>query len=309
MPETRRHSSGELPRLRARAAAAGRVPKARVAFWSLASVAAVLALVEPLLPLDLADRLDLSSLGIGLVFAAGLVAYFALVPLAGSVVGPARPPRAPAGGRRPHGGRPAVDGRGAGRSSVALAFAAVGAGMACMGAPSGPLMVEAVDEAGMAGRYGLSSAVMTRGLRARLRPRPAAGRRRQRRRCPSARRWPSRRCWWSLVAVWVARTLPRGACAGHGFGRRAKGSRGGHADTVAGPGGEERGIAVPLFTRLRRPTASSTRCSRRRIARGRSTGASISGLQHAAPVRLRRPQRAGGPGLPDPGHHVRPRRA
>ena len=45
--------------------------------------------------------------------------------------------------------------------SVALAFAVVGAGMAGLGASSEALMVEAVDEAGMEGRYGLSSALLT----------------------------------------------------------------------------------------------------------------------------------------------------
>ncbi len=44
---------------------------------------------------------------------------------------------------------------------MAIAFAVVGAGMAALGAPSGALMVEAVDDAGMAGRYGLSSAALT----------------------------------------------------------------------------------------------------------------------------------------------------
>ena len=109
---------------------------------------------------NLAHRLDLSSLGIGLVFSAGLVAYFALVPLAGWV-SDKRGRRAPllAGGGLMAAGLPLM---GVGPPVVvALAFAAVGAGMACMGAPSGPLLVEAVDEAGMAGRYGLSSAVMT----------------------------------------------------------------------------------------------------------------------------------------------------
>jgi hypothetical protein len=44
---------------------------------------------------------------------------------------------------------------------VAVAFAVVGAGMACVSAPSGPLMVEAVDETEMAGNYGVSGAVLT----------------------------------------------------------------------------------------------------------------------------------------------------
>ena len=45
--------------------------------------------------------------------------------------------------------------------TVTVAFSVVGAGMAAMIAPTGPLMVEAVDEAGMAGRYGLSAAALT----------------------------------------------------------------------------------------------------------------------------------------------------
>ncbi len=45
--------------------------------------------------------------------------------------------------------------------SVTIAFCVAGAGMAAMIAPTGPLMVEAVDEAGMAGRYGLSAAALT----------------------------------------------------------------------------------------------------------------------------------------------------
>ena len=44
---------------------------------------------------------------------------------------------------------------------VALAFVGVGAGLAALGASSGALMVESVDQAGMAGRYGLSAALLT----------------------------------------------------------------------------------------------------------------------------------------------------
>jgi MFS family permease len=137
-----------------------RVPKARVAFGALAGVAAVLALVEPLLPLDLSDRLNLSSLGIGIVFAVGLVSYFALVPVGGRW-SDRRGRRTPlvVGGVLMAAGLPFLAvGSAAG---VAVAFAVVGAGMAAMGAPSGPLMVEAVDEAGMAGQYGLSAAMLT----------------------------------------------------------------------------------------------------------------------------------------------------
>ena len=132
-------------------------PKARVAFGSLGGLAAVLALVEPLLPLDLDRRLDLSSLAIGLVFGAGLLVYFVVVPLAGRW-SDRRGRRLPilVGGALIAAGLPFLAIGPA--VTVAIAFAVVGAGMAALGAPSGPLMVEAVDDAGMAGRYGLSSA-------------------------------------------------------------------------------------------------------------------------------------------------------
>ena len=136
------------------------VPRARAAILSLAGLAAVLALLEPLLPLDLDERLGLSPVAIGLVFSAGLLTYFAMVPLAGrwsdrrgrrlptilgGVVMAVALPLTAVG--------PAW--------SVAIGFGVVGAGMAALGASSGALMVEAVDEAGMAGRYGLSSALLT----------------------------------------------------------------------------------------------------------------------------------------------------
>jgi MFS family permease len=136
------------------------MPRARAAILALAGLAAVLALLEPLLPLDLDERLGLSPFAIGLVFSAGLLAYFAMVPLAGSwsdrrgrrlptlvggVVMALALPLTAVG--------PAW--------SVAIAFGVVGAGMAALGASSGALMVEAVDEAGMEGRYGLSSALLT----------------------------------------------------------------------------------------------------------------------------------------------------
>ena len=120
----------------------------------------MLALVEPLLPLDLSDRLELSSFGIGLVFAAGLMAYFVLVPVAGRW-SDRRGRRVPllTGGVLMAVGLPFLATGSA--VWVAIAFAVVGAGMAAMGTPSGPLMVEAVNDAGMAGRYGLSSAMLT----------------------------------------------------------------------------------------------------------------------------------------------------
>ena len=159
VPETRR-GPATVTRLLPDLRRLWSVSTARVAGIVLAAAAAVLALVEPLLPLDLADRLELSSLGVGIVFAVGLVAYFLLVPIAGRW-SDRRGRRTPVvlGGALMAVGLPFIA---VGPAwSVAIAFAVVGAGMAAMIAPTGPLMVEAVDEAGMAGRYGLSSAALT----------------------------------------------------------------------------------------------------------------------------------------------------
>jgi MFS transporter, DHA1 family, solute carrier family 18 (vesicular amine transporter), member 1/2 len=160
VPETRRAEAAAPSRLLPDLRRLWAVPAARVAALTLATAAGVLALVEPLLPLDLADRLDLSSLGIGIVFAIGLAAYLVLVPIAGRW-SDRRGRRAPiiVGGVLMAVGLPFVA---VGPVAlVTVAFSVAGAGMAAMIAPSGPLMVEAVDDAGMAGRYGLSSAALT----------------------------------------------------------------------------------------------------------------------------------------------------
>jgi MFS family permease len=159
VPETRRATAAAgrlLPDLRRLL----RVRTARVAAVALATAAAVLALVEPLLPLDLSDRLELSSLGVGIVFGIGLAAYLLLVPIAGRW-SDRRGRRAPIvlGGGLMVVGMPFIAFGPA--WTVTVAFSVVGAGMAAMIAPTGPLMVEAVDQAGMAGRYGLSAAALT----------------------------------------------------------------------------------------------------------------------------------------------------
>ena len=224
MPETRR-ASGDLPRLGPALRRLIAVPRARVAFWSLASVAAVLALLEPLLPLDLAHRLDLSSLGIGLVFSVGLVAYFALVPLAGWV-SDRRGRRAPllVGGALMAAGLPLMA---VGPPVVvALAFASVGAGMACMSAPSGPLMVEAVDEAGMIGRYGLSSALLTVvfALGYAIGPLAGAGASAL---LPFTATMAIAAVAVALVALWVARALPAEHAGPTGLAHGPRGADGG----------------------------------------------------------------------------------
>ncbi|HET9006324.1 MAG TPA: MFS transporter, partial [Actinomycetes bacterium] len=83
VPETRRAEAAAPSRLLPDLRRLWAVRSARVAAVTLATAAGVLALVEPLLPLDLSERLDLSSLGVGIVFAIGLAAYLLLVPIAG----------------------------------------------------------------------------------------------------------------------------------------------------------------------------------------------------------------------------------
>lgn len=159
VPETRRTDAPPAPPVLRAIARLARVPAARVSAATLALFAAALALLEPLLPLDLDRRLGLGSLGVGLVFAAGLAAYYAAMPIAGRW-SDRRGRRLPiiVGGTLMAAGLPFV---GVGPAwSVALAFAVAGAGMACAAAPSGPLMVEAVDRTDMAGNHGVSGAVL-----------------------------------------------------------------------------------------------------------------------------------------------------
>lgn len=147
-----------LPALRALA----RQPAARGGALGLAALAAVLALLEPLVPLDLDERFGMSSSGRGgSVFAALFLAFFVVSPLAGRW--------SDRHGRR----RPLLVGGVAGALvlplvsvapgpvTVALALAALGCALAVMAAPTGPLLADAVDRAGMGGSYGLSSSVMT----------------------------------------------------------------------------------------------------------------------------------------------------
>jgi MFS family permease len=162
VPETRRPGDPAQERIGVVAALrrVSGLPRARVAIVSLVVLAAVLALLEPLLPLDLDERLGLSPLEIGIVFAVGDLAYLACI--------------APAGRWSDRRGRRLPTLLGGVMVAaflpltaigpawfVAVAFVGVGGGLAALGASSGALMVEAVDQAGMAGRYGLSGAMLT----------------------------------------------------------------------------------------------------------------------------------------------------
>jgi MFS family permease len=138
-----------LARREARAGAAG-----------LGTAAAVLALLEPLLPLELDARLGLSPSGVGLVFAAGLMAEFATAPIAGRW-SDRRGRRRPllVGGALMAAGLPLLALGPA--PAVAASFALVGVGFATMASPSGPLLTRAVDDAGLRGMYGFSAALLT----------------------------------------------------------------------------------------------------------------------------------------------------
>ena len=136
-----------------------RSPGARAGGLALILLALVEAMLEPLLPLDLADRLGLSSAGIGLVLALGTAAVFLGSPLGGWWSDHA--------GRR----RPLLAGGAV--TALTLPFVAIGppwwvtlvlavclGAAAVLAAPAGPLFTEAVDNMGHAGSYGLSAASM-----------------------------------------------------------------------------------------------------------------------------------------------------
>jgi MFS transporter, DHA1 family, solute carrier family 18 (vesicular amine transporter), member 1/2 len=161
VPETRRPETPQPPNVLRALRRLASVPRARVSAAALALFAGGLALLEPLMPLDLSSRLGTGPFGIGLVFGAGLAAYYVVIPFAGRYSdrhGRRRP--LVAGGVVMAAGLPAIA-LAPTAFGVAIAFAVVGAGMACVAAPSGPLMVEAIDETEMLGNYGVSGAVLT----------------------------------------------------------------------------------------------------------------------------------------------------
>lgn len=158
VPETARPSANP-PSVLAGLRSVARSPGARAGGLALILLALVEAMLEPLLPLDLAERLGLSSAGIGLVLALGTATLFLGSPLGGWWSDRA--------GRR----LPLVVGGII--TAVALPFVALGpawwvtlafaiclAGAAILAAPAGPLFTEAVDDMGQAGSYGLSAAAM-----------------------------------------------------------------------------------------------------------------------------------------------------
>jgi len=158
VPETAR-ASGTVPSVVAGLRSVARSRGARAGALALILLAIVEAMLEPLLPLDLSERLGLSSSGIGLVLALGTAALFLGSPLGGWW--------SDRSGRR----LPLVVGGII--TAIALPFVALGppwwvtlafavclGGAAILAAPAGPLFTEAVDDMGHAGSYGLSAAAM-----------------------------------------------------------------------------------------------------------------------------------------------------
>ncbi len=134
-------------------------PAARAGVVATIVVGGVLALLEPLLPLDLDERLGLSATGIGLVFAVGSGAYLVGAPIMGRV-----------SDRRGRRGPLVVGLLG---TAVALpfmalgpvwvpvlAFAVVGFGLGAAIGPTGALVSQGVDEADLGGAYGLGGALL-----------------------------------------------------------------------------------------------------------------------------------------------------
>ncbi len=159
VPETRRPGAVPTPVFVGIRAVMSR-RRARAAAGALAAVSGALALIEPLVPLDLEDRLGLSASAIGVVFAASLLGNMVAAPLAGrwsdrsGRVAPVAVGGAVLAASLPLLAiGPAV--------WVTCALFVMGLGFGTMGASSGPVLTEAVDEAGLAGNYGLSAAILT----------------------------------------------------------------------------------------------------------------------------------------------------
>lgn len=139
--------------------ALARTPGARAGAVALMLLAFAESMLEPLLPLDLTDRLGLGPAGIGAVVALGMAALFLGAPLGGlwsDRVGRRRP--LVVGGVLMCAALPFVS---IGPAwSVTIVLAVVFFGAAILAAPAGVLFAESVDAIGLVGSYGLSAAAM-----------------------------------------------------------------------------------------------------------------------------------------------------
>lgn len=160
VPETGRREAGQgVPRYRQLLRVMSTV-RARVAAVALLTFAAVIGAIEPLLPLDLDERLGASAAAIGLLFALLIGADLILAPASG--LWSDRSGRVPpllAGGLMIAVALPAT--AVGSLWSVGTAAIVLGAGLGALGAGVGALMTEAVDEVGLAGNYGLSAGLLS----------------------------------------------------------------------------------------------------------------------------------------------------
>lgn len=158
VPETARPSATAPSLLRALGTLA-RSRGARAGGLVLILLALVQSMLEPLLPLDLAQRLALGSIAIGAVVALGMAALFLGAPLGGrwsDRVGRRTPILI--GGILTAIALPFVALGPAWWVTILFALTLLGAGI--MAAPAGPLFVTAVDDMGHAGSYGISAGAM-----------------------------------------------------------------------------------------------------------------------------------------------------
>ena len=158
VPETAR-PRGALPSLSEALRRIGRQPEARAGILALLGFAAILAVIDSLLPLDLDHRLEASTAAIGAVIGIGFLGLVIFAPIAGAW-SDRHGRRAPliAGGIVCAVSMPFVA---VGPIwMVALAFFVLGCGLATLASPSSALIVKSADEAGMKGQYGVTSGII-----------------------------------------------------------------------------------------------------------------------------------------------------
>ncbi len=133
--------------------------EAKAGLLSLGAFAAVLAVIDSLLPLDLDQRLDASTATIGLVFGIGFSGLVVFSPLAGAWSDRhGRRPALLAGGLVAAAALPLI---GVGPIwLVTIGFFLLGCGLATLAAPASPLVVLAADRSGMEGMYGVTSSII-----------------------------------------------------------------------------------------------------------------------------------------------------
>ena len=136
-----------------------RSPGARAGAIALILLAIVEGMSESLLPLDLAERLMLSTAAVGLVVSLSMATLFLGAPVGGrwSDIAGRRTPIL-VGGVIAIVGLPLMAVGPAWWVTVAAAITLLGT--AIMAAPAGPLFTDAVDEMGLAGSYGISAGAM-----------------------------------------------------------------------------------------------------------------------------------------------------